>query len=83
MHRIPRDVSAKLLINKLQLYNYEVVRKKGSHVRLKSELMGKTHYITIPDKIAIKVGTLNSILKDISTYLKISKEELIYNLFDK
>ena len=83
MHRIPRDISANLLIIKLQMYDYQIVRKKGSHIRLKSDIMGKTHYITIPDKISIKVGTLNSILKDISIYLKISKEELIQSLFDK
>ena len=83
MHRIPRDISANLLIIKLQMYDYQIVRKKGSHIRLKSDIMGKTHYITNPDKISIKVGTLNSILKDISIYLKISKEELIQSLFDK
>jgi len=43
--------------------------------------MGHEHLITIPAHSPIKVGTLNNILKDIAAYLKMTKENLIENLF--
>ena len=39
------------------------------------------HRITILRHGTIKVGTLNSILKDVAEHLKISKEELIRELW--
>ena len=39
------------------------------------------HKITIPDHHPIKIGTLNNILNDIAEYVKISKQELIQELF--
>jgi hypothetical protein len=43
--------------------------------------MKTKHYITIPHTSALKVGTLNFILKEISEYLKKSKNQLIKELF--
>jgi len=40
------------------------------------------HRITIPDHQPTKIGTLNNILNDIAEYLKISKQELINELFE-
>ena len=82
MPKLPRGISSDKLIKKLKLYQYEVVRQSGSHIRLVSNKMGKPHYITIPKKSALKVGTLNCILKEISKYLKITKEQLIIELFE-
>jgi hypothetical protein len=38
------------------------------------------HRITIPKHAPLKVGTLNSILKDIAEHLQMSKEQLIREL---
>jgi hypothetical protein len=46
-----------------------------------SNFMGDEHSITIPAHSPIKVGTLNNILKGIAAYLKITKEDLVENLF--
>jgi predicted RNA binding protein YcfA (HicA-like mRNA interferase family) len=81
VHRIPRDVSTDELIRKLKKYNYLVVRQRGSHIRLESNTMKTKHYITLPHTSALKVGTLNFILKEISEYLKKSKNQLIKELF--
>jgi hypothetical protein len=43
--------------------------------------MGHKHSITIPAHNPIKVGTLNNGLKDIAAYLKLTKEDLVVNLF--
>ncbi|MCD6473391.1 MAG: type II toxin-antitoxin system HicA family toxin [Thermoplasmata archaeon] len=79
--KLPRDIGGEDLIKLLAKFGYEVVRQTGSHVRLKSEVMGRTHFITIPFHRPLKLGTLNNILSDIAEYLKISKKELVEKLF--
>jgi predicted RNA binding protein YcfA (HicA-like mRNA interferase family) len=81
MPKIPRDISGRELIKFLSIYNYKIEREKGSHIRLVSTQQQTEHKITIPDHQSIKIGTLNNILKDISDYLKISKQDLINELF--
>ncbi len=81
MPRMPRDVSYKDLYTVLRKYGYTISRQTGSHIRLKSNFMGHEHLITIPAHSPIKVGTLNNISKDIAAYLKMTKENLIENLF--
>ena len=79
--KLPRDIGGEDLIKLLAKFGYEVVRQTGSHVRLKSEVMGKIHSITIPLHKPLKLGTLNNILSDVAEYLKISKKELVEKLF--
>ena len=78
--KLPRDIGGEDLIKLLAKFGYEVVRQTGSHVRLKSEVMGRTHFITIPLHKPLKLGTLNNILSDVAEYLKISKKELVERL---
>jgi predicted RNA binding protein YcfA (HicA-like mRNA interferase family) len=79
--KIPRDVSYKDLINALEKFGYKVSRQNGSHIRLTAKIGEKTHHITIPAHNPIKIGTLNSIINELSEVLKISKDELIERLF--
>ena len=81
MPKIPRNVSGRQMVKLLEKYDYYVAKKRGSHIRLISHFKGSEHKITIPDHKQIKIGTLNNILKDIGNYLKISKEDLINDLF--
>jgi hypothetical protein len=39
------------------------------------------HHITIPRHPALRVGTLASILDDVATHLKVTREELLARLF--
>lgn len=81
--KLPRDLSADDLIKALSKhYNYEVIRRESSHIRLRTFLKGKhsEHSITIPDHNPIKVPTLNNILRDIALHLDISKKEIINKL---
>ena len=80
--RIPRDLSAQELAELLKGYGYQITRQTGSHLRLMTTIRGE-HYITIPKHKPLKVGTLNSILNDIASYLKVSKKTLIRELFGK
>jgi len=78
--KIPRDISSDNIIQLLKKYDYKITRRTGSHIRLKSNLKGIEHHITIPRHKDLKVGTINSILNDISKYLEINKEILIKSL---
>ena len=81
MPKIPRDISGRELAKLLNRYKYKIVRETGSHIRLVSTYKQTEHRITIPDHQPTKIGTLNNILNDIVEYLKISKQELINELF--
>ncbi|MBI2858242.1 MAG: type II toxin-antitoxin system HicA family toxin [Chloroflexi bacterium] len=59
---------------------YQVAWQTGSHVRLTRTAEGE-HRVTIPRHRTLKVGTLNSILKDVAKHLKMSKEELVRELW--
>ncbi|KAA0248966.1 MAG: type II toxin-antitoxin system HicA family toxin [Chlorobiota bacterium] len=75
--KIPRDLTAGQLIRGLRELGYEITRQKGSHIRLTKVLNDGDHHITIPNHSPIKIGTLNSIITDVSSRLKILKEDLI------
>jgi predicted RNA binding protein YcfA (HicA-like mRNA interferase family) len=81
--RLPRGLRgkefAKLVKKK---YRYTIIRQTGSHIRLTTMLKGE-HNITIPRHDLLKIGTLNSILKDLSTHLEKTKEEIVEELFEK
>ena len=73
-------VSGRDLIKFLKKLGYEVVRQRGSHVRLRKETENGIHNITIPYHDEIAKGTLNAILNDVSKWNNIPKEELIKKL---
>jgi predicted RNA binding protein YcfA (HicA-like mRNA interferase family) len=81
MPKIPRYISGRELANLLNKYGYQIMRQTSSHIRLISTFKETEHKITIPDHRPIRIGTLNNILSDIAEYLKISKQELVQNLF--
>jgi predicted RNA binding protein YcfA (HicA-like mRNA interferase family) len=78
--KIPKDITASELIKALRPFGYEVVRQKGSHIRIKTEQNGE-HQETIPNHKPIKIGTLNSILGNIADHFGIAKEELVAQIF--
>ncbi len=80
--KIPRDTSSDNLIQLLKKYDYKITHQTGSHIRLTSNIKVMDHHITIPNHKDLKIGTLNNILKDISRYLEINKEDLIKDLFN-
>ncbi|MGC8690992.1 MAG: type II toxin-antitoxin system HicA family toxin [Caldisericum sp.] len=79
--KTPRDIGYKDLIKSLERIGYEVSRQSGGHIRLTAKIGEKTHHITIPAHNPIKIGTLNSIVNELSNVLEISKAELIEKLF--
>jgi len=80
--RLPRDLSGADLAKALMKFGYELNHHTGSHMRLETKLNG-THTVTIPAHSPLKIGTLSSILNEVSSHLKISKSELAERLFRK
>ena len=74
--RIPRDISADILIAALHKLGYQVTRQKGFHIRITTKENGE-HSETIPRHNPIKVGTVSSILKRIAAHHNLSVEELL------
>lgn len=78
--RLPRDLSGKELVQALSRYGYEVSHQTGSHIRLTTTRDGE-HHITIPAHDPIKVGTLNTIVRDLCTHHEIERGNLLTKLF--
>ena len=78
--KTPRDITANDLLKSLKSFGYEIVRQKGSHIRIKTELNGE-HYETIPNHKPIKIGTLSGILNNIAEHFDMTKEELMEQIF--
>ena len=74
--KIPRDVSGSRLVNALQKVGYSTVKQTGSHIRVSTSTPA-THRITIPTHDSIKIGTLASILDDVSKHLEMDRAELL------
>jgi predicted RNA binding protein YcfA (HicA-like mRNA interferase family) len=79
--KMPRDVRGDELAGLLAQFGYAVTRQTGSHMRLTSTSKGSEHHITIPRHTPLKIGTLNSILKDVASYLEIERSQLVDKVF--
>jgi predicted RNA binding protein YcfA (HicA-like mRNA interferase family) len=73
--KLPRGVSGHRLIRALEQLGYDVVRQKGSHVRLRHN-GPPAHQITIPLHSSLKTGTLHTILSDVTQRRSIDLETL-------
>jgi predicted RNA binding protein YcfA (HicA-like mRNA interferase family) len=75
MPKLPQ-VSGSDLVKLLQSLGYEVVRQRGSHIRLKKITALGEHAITIPAHKVIAKGTLGDIISRVSLWNNIPREEL-------
>ena len=75
MPKLPQ-VSGAELVRLLQSLGYEVVRQRGSHIRLKKLTVLGEHAITVPAHKVIAKGTLSDIIGRVSLWNNIGREEL-------
>jgi len=78
--KTPRNISGQDIIKLLKSFGYEVTRQKGNHIRLTIITANGSHHITVPDHDPLKLGTLSSILSEVTNHLKVSREELLKNI---
>jgi len=80
--RLPRDVGGEELAGLLKKFGYFITRQIGSHMRLTTQ-QGGEHHVTIPSHKPLRIGTLNSVIKDVAEHLAMSRDELAVSLFGK
>lgn len=79
MPKLP-PISGLDLIKFLSSLGYEIVRQRGSHVRLRKQTTLGQHTTTVPAHKELAKGTLNDILSRVSLWNNIPKDELLRRL---
>ena len=78
--KIPRDLSGRELIKALcRNWGYKQVHQVGSHVILETEEPSH-HRLAVPDHRALRVGTLNGILRAVAEHKRVIREDIIKTL---
>lgn len=79
MPRLPQ-VSGAQVARLLESLGYQFVRQRGSHARYALTTPVGTHNITIPMHSVVAKGTLSDILRQVSLWTGVPKDELIKRL---
>ncbi len=79
MPKLPQ-VSGSDIVGLLRPLGYEVIRQRGSHIRLRKVTPLGEHTITVPAHKVLAKGTLSDIVSRISLWNNIPKENLIDRL---
>lgn len=78
--KLPRDLSgAKLADTLCRQWGYQKVHQVGSHMILETNDPAQ-HRISIPVHKALRIGTLNGILRVVATHKHVSKEEILFSV---
>ena len=71
--KLPRNVSGARLQQALGRLGYVAVRRRGSHVRVTTQVNGEHHEV-IPLHSEVRVKTLSSILKSVARHNEMTVE---------
>jgi predicted RNA binding protein YcfA (HicA-like mRNA interferase family) len=75
--KLPRDLSGRQLAKALgKAYGYTVIHQSGSHMILQTH-EARPHRLAVPDHSALRVGTLNSILRAVADVQNCSKHGVL------
>ena len=75
--KLPRDLSGRELAAGLKrAFGYRRLHQEGSHIVLEADLP-RRHRIAVPDHRALRVGTLNGILRAVAEVQGVSKEDAL------
>jgi predicted RNA binding protein YcfA (HicA-like mRNA interferase family) len=75
MKSVPRDVGAEELVRKLRRMGYRKAKQEGSHISCVHEVT--KHRVIVPRKNAIRVGTLQDIIRRLAAHWKKGEDEII------
>jgi len=71
------QVSGEESVKFLERLGYQVIRQRGSHIRLRKITATGEHNITVPNHKIIAKGTLNDILTKVGLWNNMARDELI------
>ncbi len=78
--KLPRDLSGSDLANHLcRKWDYVNVHQVGSHIILQTQTP-TPHRIAIPDHKALRVGTLNGIVRNVAQHKCVDREHILRDL---
>jgi predicted RNA binding protein YcfA (HicA-like mRNA interferase family) len=78
--KTPRDLSGRSLADGLcRHWDYRQVHRAGSHIILQTEIPGHQR-ISIPAHDALRVGTLNSLLKLVAEHRGVSRDKILNSI---
>ena len=78
--KLPRDLSGAELIKILvRHFGYRRLGQEGSHVIVETS-DPRQHRIAIPDHAALRIGTLNAILRAVANAKGIEREQILRHL---
>ena len=75
--KIPRDLSGRAVVKALcKHWGYRHVHQEGSHIILQTDKPSPQR-IPVPDHTALRIGTLNSILRLVATHKGVDKQDVL------
>jgi len=75
--KVPRDLSGAQLVKVLcRDWNYRVMHQEGSHIILQTDVPAHQR-LSVPNHNPLRVGTLNSIVRAISSHKGVERLELL------
>lgn len=75
--KLPRDLSGRELAKRLgKSWGYRQVHQTGSHIILETDTPSP-HRVAIPDHRALRVGTLNAIIRSVATHKAVDRERVL------
>jgi len=78
--KLPRDLSGVELADHLcRHWNYAKIHQVGSHIVLQTPTP-TSHRIAIPAHKALRVGTLNSIVRDVAGHKQVDRALILQHL---
>jgi predicted RNA binding protein YcfA (HicA-like mRNA interferase family) len=75
--KLPRDLSGAELVRHLcRHHGYRQINQEGSHVILQTA-EPQPHRLAVPNHAALRIGTLNAILRAVAAAKGIGKEDVL------
>jgi hypothetical protein len=78
--KTPRDLSGRSLADGLCRYwDYRQIHQAGSHIVLQTEMPGHQR-ISIPAHDALRIGTLNALLKLVAEHKRVGRDKILNSI---
>ena len=78
--KLPRDISGSKLVSVLcRKWTYRQVHQTGSHIILETDSPAHQR-MAVPNHKALRIGTLNSILRAVADHKGVSKDRIVDSL---
>lgn len=78
--KLPRDLSGGELVQCLcRHWQYSIVHQQGSHIILQTDVPSHQR-LPVPNHDCLRIGTLNAILRLVSSHKGVSREDILASL---